>query len=140
MFKVSTKGDYGLLLLAGIAEKMNEGRKFVSLKDITDEKKLSLRYLSQIILPLKRAGFVKSREGRLGGYTLSKPAGKITVMEVLELLEGPLAPVRCCEKRTEKCGSESFCHIKGMWMQAKFMLAQFLRNKTLDDLIKQKIK
>lgn len=140
MFKVSTKGDYGLLLLAGIAEKMREGRKFVSLKEITDEKKLSLRYLSQIITPLKRAGFVKSQEGRFGGYALAKHPSKITVMEILELLEGPLSPVRCCEKRTEKCGSESFCNIKVIWMQAKFMLAQFLRNKTLNDLIRPKIK
>ncbi len=135
MFKVSTKGDYGLLLLSGIAEKMNSGRKFVSLKEIADEKKLSLRYLSQIILPLKKAGFVKSREGRIGGYMLVKQPSKIRIIEILELLEGRLAPVRCCEKRTEKCGSAGKCNLKGMWMQAKFMLFQFLSKKTLEDLL-----
>lgn len=139
MFKISTKGDYGLLLLAELAQAQIKGKKFVSLQEIADAKKLSTRYLSQIITPLKRAGLVKSREGKFGGYTLAKKPSEITVMKILEVLEGPLSPVKCCDARIKrihgKCGSENFCQIKGLWMQAKFMLAKFLHEKTLKDLI-----
>lgn len=139
MFKISTKGDYGLLLLASLAEAQIKGKRFVSLQEIADAKKLSTRYLSQIITPLKRAGLVHSREGKLGGYALAKKPSEITVMEILEVLEGPLSPVRCCDARIKrirgKCGSENFCQIKGLWMQAKFMLAKFLHEKTLKDIM-----
>lgn len=142
MFKISTKGDYGLLLLAELAQAQIKGKRFVSLQEIADAKKLSTRYLSQIITLLKRAGLVKSREGKLGGYTLAKKPSKITVMKILEVLEGPLFLVRCCDerikRRSKQCGSENFCQIKGLWMQAKFMLAKFLHEKTLKDLLTPK--
>ncbi len=136
MFKISTRGDYGLLLLSALAEKMKEGREFISLKEIAEAKKLSLPYLSQIVLPLKEAGLVKSKEGRDGGYTLARPAREITVMEILEVLEGPVSPVRCCSDKEKKCGSESSCNVKFTWQDAKSMLIQFLRTKTLEDTLR----
>lgn len=135
MFKISTKGDYGLLLLSALAEKIKDGRQYVALKEIAEAKKLSLSYLSQIIIPLKEAGLVKSKEGREGGYTLARPAREITVMEILEVLEGPVTPVRCCGDETKKCGSESCCNVKFTWRDAKSMLIQFLRTKTLEDTL-----
>lgn len=140
MFKISTKGDYGLLLLSALAEKTGDGRTFVSLKEIARAKKLSLSYLSQIIIPLKNAGFVLSKEGKEGGYRLARPANKITIMEILEALEGPILPVKCCcggvrgkELKEGKCASEAYCGMKATWMGAKMMLANFLRKKTLAD-------
>lgn len=135
MFKVSTKGDYGLLLLSALAEKMREGKKFVALKEIAEAKKLSLSYLSQIIIPLKEAGLVTSKEGREGGYCLSRAAREITIMEILETLEGPVSPVRCCEDKGVKCESESSCNVKFTWQDAKSMLIQFLGSKTLEDTL-----
>lgn len=135
MFKISTKGDYGLLLLSALAEKTKEGREFVSLKEIAEAKKLSSQYLSQIILPLKEAGLVKSKEGRDGGYALARPAREITVMEILETLEGPVTPVRCCGNEKAKCGSEPMCNVKFTWQSAKSLLIHFLRTKTLEDTI-----
>lgn len=135
MFKISTRGDYGLLLLSALAEKMQEGREFISLKEVSEAKKLSLPYLSQIVLPLKEAGLVKSKEGRDGGYTLAKSPREITIMEILEVLEGPVSPVRCCSDKAKKCGSESACNVKFTWQDAKSMLVQFLRTKTLEDTL-----
>lgn len=135
MFKISTKGDYGLLLMSALAEKIKEGRTYVSLREIAVAKKLSPPYLSQIILPLKKAGLVKSKEGRDGGYALARPAEKITMMEVLEVLEGPVSPVRCCGNTKARCGSESHCQVKFAWREAKVLLAQFLKTKTLEDTL-----
>lgn len=144
MFNISTKGDYGLLLLSCIAEKMAKGQKFVSLKEIAQEKRLSADYLSQIVMPLKKAGLLISKEGRIGGYRLSKPAGKITLMEILEVLEGPVALVACCANKKNagkkiKCSREKTCRVKSTWQIAKIMLIQFLRTKTLADTLSSRL-
>lgn len=138
MFKISTKGDYGLLILAALAIKEKQGQKFVSLSEIAQEKHLSPRYLSQIILPLKKAGLVKSKEGIGGGYCLAKKPEKIKIIEILEVLEGPLAIVPCCAIKSQKCATkqcEKDCAAKSTWQQASALLAQFLANKTLKDII-----
>lgn len=140
MFKISTRGDYGLLFLSALAEKIQAGRQFVSLKEIAAEKHLSVAYLTQIALPLKRAGFLKSKEGREGGYTLTKKPAEIRLIDVLETLEGPVAPVRCCESNdvgvaAKKCGSENFCNVKSIWHAAQLQLKQFLSSKTLADTL-----
>lgn len=137
MFKVSTKGDYGLLLLSALAESYGNAGAFVALKEIAEKKHLSLSYISQIILPLKNAGLVESREGAHGGYRLARDPSKITMMEVLEVLEGPVSPVRCCENKKGKCGSEPYCATKFTWQDAKNLLIYFLKNKTLADTLRQ---
>lgn len=135
MFKISTRGDYGLLLLSALAEQKRKGKKIVSLREIAGAKGLSLPYLSQIILPLKEAGFVESKEGRDGGYSLAREPQSISMMEVLEVLEGPVSPVRCCSDKTKKCGSEQNCGVKTTWQQAKKILTGFLKNRTLEDIL-----
>jgi len=134
MFKISTKGDYGLLLLSSLAEKYEANGGFVSLKELAKEKKLSLPYLSQIIIPLKNAKLVESKEGREGGYRLASPPNEITIMQVLEILEGPVSPVRCCSA-DKKCCSRTRCNLQATWLSAKTMLIKFLREKTLADVI-----
>lgn len=135
MFKISTKGDYGLLLLSALAESYQNSETFVALKEIAKAKNLSLSYISQIIIPLKNAGLVESKEGHLGGYRLAKPPREISMMEVLEALEGPITPVRCCDNKAGKCGSESYCNVKYTWQDARTLLAQFLKTRTLDDIL-----
>lgn len=139
MFKISTKGDYGLLLLSALAEKYVKGDSFVALNEIAKQKHLSLSYISQIILPLKNAGLVMSKEGKNGGYRLTREPNKITMMEILEVLEGPVSPVRCCGNEKGKCGSEPYCSSKFTWQDAKNLLIYFLKNKTLADTVKSDI-
>lgn len=134
MFKISTKGDYGLLLLAALAKVHADGKSFVALKEIASAKHLSLPYISQIVNSLKRAGLVESKEGLGGGYRLSRSPDSITVIEILEALEGPVAPVKCCTANKEKCGAEPYCEVKSTWHEAKKMMIEFLRNKTLKDI------
>lgn len=136
MFRISTKGDYGMLLMSVLAEKTgNAEGNFVSLKEIAREKHLSIPYLSQIILPLKEAGLVVSKEGRIGGYRLSRKPNEITLMEILEALEGPVSPVRCCSDTKAQCGSEAQCNVKFAFKDAQTMLSEFFKNKTLADII-----
>lgn len=136
MFKISTRGDYGLLTLSALAEFKGQGTAYVSLKQIAAAKKLSVKYLSHIMPPLKRAGLVISKEGRDGGYALAKKPRDITMLHVLEVLEGPVSPVRCCDDSKGVCGSESYCRMKFNWRDAKMVLINFLRNRTLEETLK----
>jgi Rrf2 family protein len=137
MFEISTKGDYGLLLLAELGRSEISGKKHISLKEIAEENGLSTRYLAEIAAILKKAGLVKSKEGKNGGYFLSKTPAKISVMEILEALEGPITPVPCCNKgKSSVCGRAARCGVRSTWLGAKLMLTQFLRKKTLADICK----
>jgi len=135
MFKVSTKGDYGLLLMSSLAEHYGEG--FISLKQIADEKHLSVRYLSQLVLPLKKIGLVNSKEGVSGGYELTRKPEEITMLEILLCLEGPVSTVKCTKKGSN-CQCEADCGVKRTWQSATEMLMHYLSQKTLIDLIQTK--
>lgn len=134
MFHISTKGDYGLVLLSTLAAHQAQGKVKVSLREVAGEKKLPLKYLSEIAHDLKAAGIITSKEGRDGGYTLAKTPSEISLIDVLEALEGPVEPVKCCSKE-KNCTIQSSCGVKNTWKEATNMMREFLKNKTLADTI-----
>jgi Rrf2 family protein len=95
MIKLSTKGRYGTRLMLALAKAYTEGKKSVILKDVAEEEGISLRYLEQIIIPLKHANLVKSIRGAGGGYALARKPAEIKLIDILESLEGPCALVDC---------------------------------------------
>ena len=100
--KISTKGRYALRLMMDLAE--NNTGSPISLKDVAKRQDISDKYLEQIIMPLARAGVVKSVRGVKGGYILARPASEITAGEVLRAAEGSIAPVECCSAGCEHTG------------------------------------
>jgi len=135
MFQISTRGDYGLLLLSELARELREGREHTSLRAIAESKNLSLKYLGEIATTLKKAGLITSKEGRDGGYTLARQPEEITMIEALEILEGPVAPVRCCDKGEDRCGVSGRCTVKSTWNEATDLVTNFLKNKTIADTL-----
>ena len=89
--KISSRGRYGIRLLIDLAE--NAAESHVSLASVAERKKLSVRYLEQVAVILRRAGFVRSVKGASGGYTLTKKAGEIIIGDVLRALEGDMLVV-----------------------------------------------
>lgn len=136
MFNISTKGDYGLLLLSVIADNMKYKKEYTSLREVAKSKKLPAKYLSEIALRLKKAKILVSKEGREGGYRLAKNPQNISLIEVLEVLEGPVEPVKCCS-RSKICTQEKACGVKSIWQQATLIMKEFLKNKTLADTIEE---
>ena len=86
--KISSRGRYGIRLLIDLAE--HSGESHVSLASIAERKKISLRYLEQVALILRRAGFIRSVKGASGGYTLSRPPEEIIIGAALRSLEGDM--------------------------------------------------
>ena len=89
--KVSKRGEYGMRALCYLAERHEQG--WVHIGRIASEEDIPAKFLESILLQLKRAGFVDSRRGNEGGYSLAKPPGQIMLGEVIRILDGPLAPM-----------------------------------------------
>jgi Rrf2 family protein len=134
MIKLSTKGRYGTRLMLNLALHYTDGREAVVLKNISEEEDLSIRYLEQIIIPLKIHKLVKSVRGAGGGYTLAKDPSKITVCEIVEVLEGSCSLVDCVED-DEFCERATECATHEIWKEASRLLKNFFESKTLQDLV-----
>ena len=94
--RLTTKSEYALSALIYIAR--NEGRGFIKIEDICKEYDLSKKYLEQIFNSLKHARYIKTKTGASGGYKLARPANKISVAEVVRLMDGALAPTLAVSK------------------------------------------
>ncbi len=86
--RVSTRAWYGLMAMVELGLRERQGR--VQVREISESQGIPEEYLEQLMMPLKRAGLVRSQRGARGGYTLARPATEITMAEVLEALEGPI--------------------------------------------------
>lgn len=86
--RVSTRVWYGLMAMVELGLRERQGR--VQVKEISESQGIPEEYLEQLMIPLKRAGLVRSQRGARGGYTLARPAADITILEILEALEGPI--------------------------------------------------
>ena len=134
MIKLSTKGRYGTRLMLNLALHYNEGRESVVLKNISKEEELSIRYLEQIIIPLKINKLVKSVRGAGGGYTLARDPSQISLCQIIEVLEGTCALVDCVED-PDSCERIGECATQVVWKEASELLKNYFESKTLQDLI-----
>ena len=89
----STKAEYGVRVMVELGKR--NGDSPVSLADIAEADGLPLAYLEHLVARLRKAGLVESRRGARGGYLLARPADKITMAEIVEALEGSIAPIEC---------------------------------------------
>ncbi len=116
---------------------LHYGEGPVSLKNVAERQGISEHYLEQLISGLRKAGLVKSVRGAQGGYTLAKEPNKITVGDVIRVLEGPIAPVDCvAEEDPEFCQKAENCVTKGIWEKVRDSIAGVLDAITLEDMLK----
>ncbi len=119
--KMSTKGRYGLRLMLDLAIH-DHSRSKVALRDIADRQEISEKYLWQIANKLKKAGLIKAALGAAGGYSLAKPAEKITLADILKALEGYCLFTPCAQTASG-CARSEFCASREVWdmLSAKVM-------------------
>ena len=132
---ISTKGRYALRVLIDLAE--HEGVHPVPLKDVAERQEISKKYLESIVKELVHAGFVSGVSGKGGGYRLSKSPADINVGEVLELMEGTLAPVVCLGDEAYNCPRKPICSTLPMWEEFHTMVHDFFYSRTLEDLVRE---
>jgi Rrf2 family iron-sulfur cluster assembly transcriptional regulator len=130
---ISTKGRYALRVMIDLAQHAGKGN--VTLKSIADRQDISKKYLEIIVKDLVKGDLVKGVSGKGGGYSLSREADEYTVGEILELMEGSLAPVACLKDDAEPCSRAETCLTLPMWKEYYDMIRKFFYGKKLSDLL-----
>lgn len=110
------------------------GAKPVTLKEISEEEGISLSYLEQLFVKLRKGRIVKSVRGPGGGYVLAKPAGKISVGEVIAVVEEPMNPVACLDEGAGACDRSAKCITQKVWRCLAEKMSEFLNSVSIEDL------
>jgi Rrf2 family protein len=132
--RLSKRGEYGLRAMIFLAD--NPG-PMLQIKDISQHENIPTKFLEQILLGLKNAGLLQSKMGFGGGYYLAKPTSEIKLGQIVRILDGPLAPVRCVSQMAyEPCGcpDEQTCGLRMVMGDVRNAIADILDNTTLADV------
>ena len=141
----STRAEYGVRVMVELARReADDPRECVSLSEIADGDELPLAYLEHLAARLRKAGLVESRRGARGGYLLARPAAEISMAEVVEALEGSIAPIECisegadghlvCTRETE---TDHVCPTKLLWTRVRGSVVRTLEETQLSDLVQE---
>ncbi len=128
MFGLTKKADYGLELMIYLAKNYDQGP--ISLRLVAKKKKLPFKFLEQVVTPLREANLIDAKEGRGGGYLLKKEPKKISIGEIVEVLEGPLEVGACLG-----CPKAQICGQKDVWTEVGDKVRKTIEDKTLADLV-----
>ena len=128
--KFSTRSEYGLKALVNLAVNYPEHK---NLNDISREEGLSYKYLERLFTILKKKKLVMSLKGKAGGYTLVKSPKEYTIGEIIEALEGSLAPMKCV---TNECTHKTRCSVAPLWLKIDKQIRKTLYSITLKSIIK----
>ncbi len=132
--KLSKRARYGTLALVDLA--LHAGKRPVKLEDIAARQQISLRYLAQLVRPLVVGGVIKTVRGPTGGIMLARGAESINLSEVITLLEGSLAFVKCVDD-PQTCPRSPSCVTRGAWVKITAGFDGMLRSTSLKDLAEE---
>lgn len=130
--KLSTRSRYGTRLMLELA--MHHGEAPVLLKDVAKHQEISEKYLGQLMIPLTKKGLVVSSRGNPRGYTLVRNPELITVLEIVETLEGNISPVDCITNPAA-CTKTGICVTMKVWQKLDESIRETLKSFTLQDLV-----
>ena len=130
---ISTKGRYAIRLMVDLARQDRE--RYTPLGEVADRQCISKLYLEIILKKLVAAKYIVGKSGKSGGYKLTKEPEKITVLEILELMEGTVAPVACLSKGAKSCPFRKKCSTIAMWTEYDKMTREYFGKKTIADLV-----
>ncbi|HZH62406.1 MAG TPA: Rrf2 family transcriptional regulator [Metabacillus sp.] len=135
--KVSSKGEYALRALLVLGQQQGT---VITIQEISEKTLVTINYLEQILLQLKKLDYVKSKRGAKGGYYLHKNSNEINIGEVIRNLEGPLSPMGCASlTKYEPCPLETGCQLKPLWSLVRDTIAYVLERTTLEDLLLNRV-
>jgi len=133
---LTKKGKYGLKAMVHLAGRPVGETTLVS--DIAHANEIPKKFLDTILGELRNAGFVFSKKGKGGGYTLARPPHEIKVGHIVRVLDGPLAPIACASKnsyqRCDDCADEKHCCVRLIMLEARNAIATVLDNRTLAEM------
>ena len=133
--KLSSRARYGTRMMLDMAQHYDEGP--VRIGDIAKRQDISVKYLEQLVIPLKKANYVKSVRGPKGGHMLARLPEEITVGEIVKVLEGGINLSDCIENPCI-CNKSSTCLTRGLWEEATKAMYEKLNSVTLSEMIQRR--
>jgi len=130
MFRMTKMTDYGIVLLTQFAA--HEDRPAFTARELAHDTRLPLPTVGKLLKQLSHGGLLSSQRGTKGGYFLARPAREITVAQIIEVLEGPMALTEC--QAPGVCDQERFCSVKPNWLVINRTVRDALSNVTLADM------
>jgi Rrf2 family protein len=132
--KLSTRSRYGTRMVLNLAENYNEGP--VQIGQIAKHLGVSVKYLEQLIIPLKKADLIKSIRGPKGGHKLAKPPEEVTVGDIVRILEGGIDLSNCISD-PKICQNTESCVTRSLWQEATDAMYDKLDSTTFADMIEK---
>ncbi len=129
--------DYSLKALLMLAERYPTTLP-VRVEEIAATQAIPENYLRRLLIELKRGGLVASQKGPSGGYMLARPASRITMADVVEIIEGDYTPVECLEESSSNCPREHPCAMRDVWREVRDSVNGILRGVTLQALAEKR--
>ncbi len=133
---LSMKAKYALKALIFMAQKEQTA---LPSKQIADAENIPQKFLDNILQELRQNGVIESKRGIFGGYVLSKHPRDIFLGDVIRIIDGPLAPIRCASltayQKCEDCRDEATCHLRRLMLDVRNAMSEILDGRCLEDLI-----
>jgi Rrf2 family protein len=136
--KLSKRGEYALRALIDLGIAAELGWPMLQISELAAKEKLPIKFLEQIFVQLKAAGYVKSRRGKFGGYSLARSTSRIKFGAVIRLIDGPLAPIRCVSQTSYarcSCPDEVHCGLRMLMFDVRNAISTVLDRFTLADIV-----
>jgi len=132
---ITYKGDYALKTILDLA--IHYRNSPITIHELAKRADIPIKFLEQILLDLKRGGFVESRRGKVGGYLLARMPSQIKLGEIIRFIEGSIEPIACVNKSYTGCRDINRCVFRGIWQLVTDATSKIIDNITFEDLAKK---
>jgi Rrf2 family protein len=136
--KLTKRGEYALRALIDFGIAYELGRPLIKIGELVKKENLPVKFLEQILMQLREAGFIEAKRGKGGGYLLAKPPKEIRFGEVIRLIDGPLAPIACVSQTAYErctCPDEDHCGLRMLMLDVRNAIARILDRYVLGDVV-----
>lgn len=133
--KITYKGDYALKAVLDLAIRYD--RELITSHDLAKRIDAPVKFLEQVLLDLKKGGFVESRRGKVGGYLLARSPEQISVGEIIRFIEGPTEPISCARQGYSECTDIYKCVFRKIWQDVAKATSDIIDNITFEQLVSQ---
>jgi Rrf2 family protein len=136
--RLSKRSEYALRALIGLGLGKKVGRRLLKIAELAEHENIPIKFLEAILVQLKEAGYLDSKRGQFGGYFLAKPPKKISIGNVVRLIDGPLAPIRCASVTAYErcsCPDEEHCGLRMLMVDVRNATANILDRYSLAEIV-----
>src|SRR5215207_2814711 len=136
--RISKRGEYALRALIDLGIAQQVGRSMLNIRELAAHENIPIKFLEAILVQLKTAGYLDSKRGQFGGYCLAKPIKQISIGNVVRLIDGPLAPIRCASVTAYErctCPDEEHCGLRMLMVDVRNATSNILDRYTLAETV-----